>query len=165
MILTPASLSDFELPDSRHRIAAAQEVAAFAADGFDFDVLAGFQFQKAHRRFEDVGVESSRQALVAGDHDQQDVVFGALRQQGMAWLACLRIVNFGAGHQRLQNIRQHLGVRTRRQGAFLRPPQLRRRDHLHGLGDLPRVGHAADAAPDIENVRHGGDRLRLSPRS
>src|SRR5262249_19408389 len=32
--------------------------------------------------------------------------------------------------------------------------QLGRRDHLHGLGDLPRVSHAADASPNVEKVRH-----------
>ena len=72
----------------------------------------------------------------------------------MLRLAGLGIVNLRARHQRLQHIRQHLRIRTRRQRALLRPPQLRRRDHFHGLGDLPRVDHAADAPPDVENVGH-----------
>src|SRR5262249_45017424 len=37
---------------------------------------------------------------------------------------------------------------------FLRAAQLGRRDGLHRLGDLPRVDHAADTAPDVENVGH-----------
>src|SRR5579863_5684000 len=72
----------------------------------------------------------------------------------MLRLARLRIVNLRARHERLQHIRQHLRVRTRRQRALLRPAQLRRRDHLHGLGDLPRVNHAANAATDVENIGH-----------
>src|ERR1039457_3680343 len=47
-----------------------------------------------------------------------------------------------------------LRIRTRGERAFLRAAQLGRRDGLHGLGDLPRVDHAADAAPDVENVCH-----------
>src|ERR1700687_2515926 len=67
----------------------------------------------------------------------------------------LWIVNFSSRHQRLQHVGQHLGIRTSRQSTLLRPAQFCRRDHLHGLGDLPRVGHAANAPPDVENVWHG----------
>jgi len=40
------------------------------------------------------------------------------------------------------------------ESTLLRAAQLGRRDHLHGLGDLPRVFHAADATPEIEYVSH-----------
>jgi hypothetical protein len=105
-------------------------------------------------RLRNVRVERARQPFVARDDDQQNVFLFALRQQRMLRLTRLRIVNFRPRHQRLQHIGQHLRIRTRRQGPFLRPAQLRRRDHLHGLGDLPRVDHAANAPPNVENVRH-----------
>src|SRR5713101_2023409 len=72
----------------------------------------------------------------------------------MPGLARLRIVDFRPRNQRLEHIGQHLGVRTRRQGTLLRPAQLGRRDHLHGLGDLARVSHAANAPPDVKNIWH-----------
>ena len=46
-----------------------------------------------------------------------------------------------------QHAAQHTAVWTRPDDAILRAAQLGRRDHLHGLGDLPRVFHAADATP------------------
>ena len=59
----------------------------------------------------------------------------------------------------LRHIRQHalddLGVRTRGDHAILRAAQLRRRDHLHGLGDLLRVLHRADAPADVDQAGHG----------
>ena len=72
----------------------------------------------------------------------------------MARLASFRIVNFCARDERLEHVREHLRVGTSGQRAFLRTAQFCRRDHLHGFGDLPRVGHAANAAPDVENVCH-----------
>src|SRR5229473_3212802 len=80
----------------------------------------------------------------------------------MLGLTRLRIINLGPRHQRLQHIAQHLRVRTRSQGAILRPAQLGCRDHLHGLGDLPRVDHAANPPPYIENVCHWKPLLALS---
>src|SRR5260370_11127315 len=65
-----------------------------------------------------------------------------------------RIVNIGPRHQRFKNVGEHLRIRARRESGLLRAAQLRRRDGLHGLGDLPRIDHAADAAPDVEDVCH-----------
>src|SRR5580700_2219888 len=72
----------------------------------------------------------------------------------MLRLTRIRIVDFRSRHQRLQDVGQHLCIRARRQSALLSAPQFSRRDHFHGLGDLPCVGHAADTAPDVENVSH-----------
>ena len=72
----------------------------------------------------------------------------------MARLAGLGVVNLGARYERLEHVREHLRIGARCQRTILRAPQFRRRDHLHGFGDLPRVGHAANAAPDVENVCH-----------
>ena len=49
--------------------------------------------------------------------------------------------------QPIEVVAEHLGVRPRLHRAVLRAAQLGRRDHLHGLGDLPRVLHTADAPP------------------
>ncbi len=45
-------------------------------------------------------------------------------------------------------------IRPRREHAFLRPPQLRRRHELHRARDLLRALHRADAAPVIEKCGH-----------
>ena len=73
----------------------------------------------------------------------------------MAGLAGFGIVNLCPRDQRFEDVGEHLRIRTRRQRAILGPSQLRRRHHFHGFGDLPRVGHAANAAADVENVGHG----------
>ena len=52
------------------------------------------------------------------------------------------------------SLRQHRRVGARGEHAVLRAAQLRRRDHLHGLGDLLRVLHRADAAPDVDQAGH-----------
>ena len=46
---------------------------------------------------------------------------------------------------------EHLrGERPGLLDAILRAPELRRRDHLHGLGDLLRRFHRADATADVQ---------------
>src|ERR1019366_8345356 len=65
-----------------------------------------------------------------------------------------RVVDIGSRHERFENVGEHLRIGTRGERALLGAAQLRRGDGLHGLGDLPRVDHAADAAPDVENVCH-----------
>src|SRR5579872_6210070 len=131
-----------------------EEIAPFASYGFHVDVLICLRQQEARSRFEDVGVECAGKSLVARNHDQSDVLLFAMQQQRMIDLAGGFVVNIRARHQRLQYIDQHLRVRTRCQGTLLRLAQLCRRNHLHGLGDLPRVFHAADTPPDVENVCH-----------
>jgi hypothetical protein len=91
----------------------------------------------------------------------------------VAQVAGLLVVEIDAAAERLEHAGDHARVGPRRQGALLRAAQLGRRDHLHGLGDLPRVFHAADAAPEIEYVCHfsssvlssvlSGQFLRASP--
>ena len=71
------------------------------------------------------------------------------------------IDQIGAADQRAQDVGNHQRVRPGRQRAFLCAPQLGRRDHLHGLGNLARVLHAADSPPDVANVRHWFLRTRL----
>ena len=53
-----------------------------------------------------------------------NVVLRTLRQKRMLRLAGFRVVEFGARHQRLEDVSQHLGIGARRQSPFLRPAQL-----------------------------------------
>src|SRR2546428_8097909 len=59
-----------------------------------------------------------------------------------------------AAGQAVQHARHLPGARPRAHHALLGAAQLRRRDHLHGLGDLLRRFHGADAPPDIDQRRH-----------
>ena len=59
-----------------------------------------------------------------------------------------------AASQLAQHCGHLVGKRTRGNDAILRAFQLRGRNHLHGLRDLPRVGYAADPTTDVENIRH-----------
>src|SRR6185369_10467717 len=61
----------------------------------------------------------------------------------------------GAAGHRVEDLLHPARVGTGREDGLLRAPQLGRRDHLHGLGDLLRVLHAADAAADVDEGRHG----------
>ncbi len=56
----------------------------------------GLGVKKALRGLEQVGVEASGQAAIAGDDDEDDVVFLARLQQRMLGLAGLRIDDVGA---------------------------------------------------------------------
>src|SRR5438270_7763176 len=72
----------------------------------------------------------------------------------MTRLSRLGIVDISSRDQRLENIAQHLRIGARGHGAFLRTAQFCGGDGLHRLGNLPRIDHAADSAPDVENVSH-----------
>src|SRR5208337_2872820 len=65
-----------------------------------------------------------------------------------------RVVDIGSRDERFENVGEHLRIGTRGQRTLLGAAQLCRRDGLHGLGDLACVDHAADAAPDVEDVCH-----------
>ena len=70
-------------------------------------------------------------------------------------LAGLVVVEVGAADEGFEDVDEHLRVGAGGEGALLGAAQLGRRDHLHGLGDLPRVFYTADAAAEIEDVCHG----------
>ena len=127
----------------------ADEVAGLAADGFDVDVLAlGAAFvDEPVGSLGDVGVEGSGEALVSGDDDDENVLLFALDQQRMHEIAGLVVVHVAAADERFEHVGEHLRVGPGLHGALLRAAQTGCRDHLHGLGDLPRVLHTADATP------------------
>src|ERR1035438_2477502 len=79
---------------------------------------------------------------------------GRWRVWGLRWVAS------DGGGDVAQDLAQHRAVGTGADGAILRAAQFRRRDHLHGLGDLLRVFDRADAPPDIDQTRHV---LRATP--
>src|SRR5450755_3130682 len=80
----------------------------------------------------------------------------------MSQFSGARIVKVHTRNQRLEHIGEHLRIRTRCKSPFLRTPQLRGGHHFHGAGNLPRVDHAANATPDVENVGHGKALLAVS---
>ncbi len=133
-------------------VALAEGVARLAADGFDINVLASGAalVDEVLSGLDDVRVEGAGEALVACDDDDQDVLLFALDEERMHDIAGVA----HAADERFQHVRDHLGVGPGEHGSLLRAAQLGRRDHLHGLGDLPRVLDTADASPKIEYVCH-----------
>ena len=111
--------------------------------------------QEAHGGADDVGVEAAAQALVRGDHHEQDALARPLLEQGMG-------VRVGARGHAVQDLQHLPGVGPRGEHGVLGPAQLGRRDHLHGLGDLLRVLDRADPPPDVDEGGHGGSRPAFS---
>jgi len=64
------------------------------------------------------------------------------------------VEDIDAAGQRFKHAGDHFGVGPGLKRPLLRAAQLGRRDHLHGLGDLARVFHAADATPKVEYICH-----------
>jgi hypothetical protein len=128
-------------------IAAVHLVAALATHGFNVDLLIRVAVDELEGRLENVGVEGSGKTLVAADDDEQDALLRARGKERMAQVAGHLVKDINASGQRCQHTGDHPGIRPGRQCPLLRAAQFRRRDHLHGLGDLPRVFHAADATP------------------
>src|SRR5437660_1126259 len=63
-----------------HRKTAAQEIAPLAPDSLNLDILPGLLADELHGGFQDVRIEGSRQPLVAGNHNHQDIALVALRE-------------------------------------------------------------------------------------
>src|ERR1019366_8396768 len=131
--------------------ALAEEIAAFAADQLELDLDAGALRVEALRTLDEVGIEGAGQALVGGDEHQQDALFVAPGEEGV--LGYGLVAGYGGGDV-AEHLAQHRAVGARADGAILGAAQFRRRDHLHGLGDLLRVFDRADAPPDIDQTRH-----------
>ena len=119
-----------------------EEVAALAPNQFQLDFGLAMLGDKLLRAADHVGIESAGQAAIGRDDQQQNPLLGPPGQQFDLFVSVL----LGRG---LRHIRQHalddLRVGPGRQHAILRAPQLGRRDHFHGLGDLLRVFHRANA--------------------
>ena len=83
-------------------------------------------------------------------HEEMHLILAGADHQRRAALAAL---------QRRGEVGEHglhaRGVRPRRFSRALRAPELRRRHHLHGLGDLLRRLHRGDAIAQVFQRRHG----------
>ncbi len=131
--------------NDRQRIALAKEIPRLSTHRLDIDLPLFHEAQKLVRSLQDVGVESAGKPFVARDNDQQDILLLTGFEQRMPDLSGFRINQLNAPLQRLQHADQHLLVGPCVQRPFLGAAQFGRRDHLHGLGDLARVFHAADS--------------------
>ena len=107
---------------------------------------------EAQRSLDQIGIESSRQSLVAGEEEQFDALLLTLGEKRIG--ADIGVALRGRGEIG-QHFVEQLRVGTRGQHFLLRPAQLCRRDHLHGPGDLLRVLDRADSPPDIDQAGHG----------
>src|SRR5215472_17626578 len=135
-------------------IAATEIIAGLLAYSNNVNVFALLRVHKVHGSPKDVGVKCTRQTLLARNNNDGDVIFRTAYQHWVTQLAGLWIVSLSARDQRFEHVREHLRIGSCSNCSLLRAAQLGRRDHLHGLGDLPRVSHAADAPPNIKKVCH-----------
>ena len=118
---------------------------AMAITSTDLPLLLAQKFERAPQH---VGVERAAQAALAGSHQHQHALLGALRQQRKL----LGILD--ARHRRAQNFANPAGVGPQRHGRFLRAPQPGRGDEFHRARDLLRILHRANAPPEIEKCGH-----------
>ncbi len=131
---------------------ALQQVVALLADADDLHRLAGGdqRLRAITRETRDRRVERAAQATFGGEDDEQ--VHVVLARAGEKRRSA------GARDAR-GDARQHrahaLGIGTGRLGRRLGAAELRRRDHLHGLGDLLRRLHRGDAVAQVLQRRHG----------
>ena len=107
-----------------------------------------------------LALKAPAKPLSPRDNDEQNAFLRPSEEERVAEVAGGLVVEIDAAAERLKDADDHARVGTGRECPLLRAAQLGRRDHLHGLGDLPRVFHAADATPEIEYVGHGFTLLR-----
>ena len=95
-------------------------------------------------------VERAAQAALGGaDHQQMHLVLAGAGQQPR------RRIDVGDGRGDVaQHLLHALGIGPRGFGRRLRAAQLRRRDHLHGLGDLLRRLGRGDADAHVLEAGH-----------
>src|SRR5512146_2609052 len=141
---------------SELHLAPAEEIAGLAPHREHDDLLVpvAVVVEEPVGRPQQVRVEPSAQAPVRGDHQEGQLRPLPRRQERMA--PFLR----PAG-DRLHDFAHLPGVRPRGRDGVLRPLELRRRHHLHRLGDLLRALDAADPLADHTEIRH---RLSVAPR-
>ena len=110
---------------------------------FAFHSLCGLQHEPQHVR-----VESAAQTLVGGDDDGADALHLLARHEERMPVLGIRLRDVQ------HDVEQLLDVRPRRAHPVLRLLHLRRGDHLHRFGDLPRALHALDLVPNLFGSRH-----------
>ena len=131
---------------------AAEVIPAFSPDQDQFHLLPAVLLQKPFCRAHDVGVEGSAKSPVAGEHQGQQPLLGPPGEQGM-------LLHGGSDRQTRQHFFDEARIRAGVECAFLSAPQLGRRNHFHGFGDLLRVAHRADPPAHVNQARHKGKLL------
>ncbi len=101
------------------------------------------------------GEQALENPLLARRPEQRILVALVTSDKGLA----------GAFNSNLIKGAQRGAVRARGDHAILRAAQLGGRNHLHGLGDLLRIPHRADAPPDVDQARHAPAPAAAPPRS
>src|SRR5215831_679423 len=151
-----AKLTDgtqFDVLDNLLLVHAAKLFVALAAHAEELDLLA-FRYERIRslaRKAHDRRVERSAQAALGGAYQQKMRPF--LTSYGQKWRRCAEVADPGS------DITEHLyhlmGIGARGLGRSLGAPQLRCRDHLHGLGDLLRRLGGGDAHAHVLETGHG----------
>src|SRR5262249_15356137 len=129
---------------------AAKKVPALASDQPQFHSNAArFTLpNKLLRPPEDVGIKGTAEPPVTRDDDQTHNLKRAVLKQRLQVPVC--------GTAQVGNDPPHLqSVGAKRQDTTLGAPELRGRDHFHGLGDLLGILYGADLAPQSLKARHG----------
>ena len=140
------ALEDADFLERHGKAPALEEVAPFSSNQAKFDASGPRPGDIGARRLDDVRVEAAAQPLVCRDDDQQRLRPGALLvldQEGMQR-------GIDPARHAVQHALHLPRVRAGADDAILRPAQLRRRDHLHRLGDLLGRFHRADAPAQVE---------------
>jgi hypothetical protein len=107
-------------------------------------VVASSNFEASRNRFV---LSAPQRTLVRADQNHRALAHLARLHEGMAVVG-------GIAGQVAHELAGHGGKGSEIEGALLRLEHLRRRDHLHGLGDLGRALDRFDAAADVPGARH-----------
>src|SRR5882762_2430196 len=123
--------------------AAAEEVAAFAAHGENFNLFSGIGSDKCLRRLDQIRIEGTTESFVSRDQDEEIAPITTRIEQRMMK------VFIGAIGKSGQHFRHLVREGTGSDNAILRTLELCRGDHLHGLGDLLRVLDRLDTPANV----------------
>ncbi len=152
-----AHRAQLDVLDDLLLVEATQLLVALAADAEELDLLA-FRHQRIGplaREPHDRRVERAAQSALGGaDHEQMHAVAAGAGEQPRR-----RVEVADRGGDVAEHLVHALGIGPRRLGRRLRAPQLRGRDHLHGLGDLLRRLGGGDAHAHVLEAGHLSARI------
>ena len=136
------------------------ELDRLLADRQDPDLLPfGMRRDAVRRRAVHVRVEGAAEPPVAGHDDDDHAPLLARGEQRMHGRRAEPLPHGG------EQVGDRLRVGPRADHPLLGAAQLRRRDHLHGLGDLLRALDRAQPAADVDEGSHVSRRLGVRRRS
>ena len=125
-----------------------EEVIRLTADRQDLRRLPSAVSDRVHGGANGIRIERAAETAIGCDDDDQHVALCFVRREQRMGR------DIDARGNRRQHFAQRSGVRPRAEDTFLCTAQLRGRDHLHRLGDLLRVFHAADPASNVDRAWH-----------